>query len=435
MSARLTAYGLIKRVYTNGTYSNLALDAAFKDSTLSESDKRLAARLFYGVIERRMTLEHIISAYTKKLDIEVAVVLMMGIYQLLYMDNIPDSAAVNESAELVKKVKKASAAGLVNAVLRRFIREGKRIPPVKGGHLAELSVRYSCPEELIKKIMDGYGEENAISLLEASLLPSDTVIRVNPLVTSPEELAKELESRGVTAVIREDDPMCITAEGIKSVEKDEAFLRGCYHVQDYSSQLCCRAADPKSGDTVIDVCAAPGGKTFTMAEMMGDKGVIYACELHEKRTRLIEKGAKRLKLSCVKAVCGDAREHNGELPPADVVLCDVPCSGYGVIRGKPEIRYKPLSEGEGLPKIQGDILENASGYVRPGGTLIYSTCTVNIDENEAVAERFLKAHPEFEGDFFPEDMGEHFKGKFMTAVFPKDFGSDGFFICRMKRKA
>lgn len=437
MSARYAAYKLIEKVETGG-YSNIALGGMFsKSDSLSDRDKAFAARLFYGVTERKLTLEHIIGAYVskplQKLDRQVRITLMMGVYQIMYMDNVPDSAAVNESVSLVKKLGKASASGMVNAVLRSIIRDGKKIPPVKGDKYDKMAVEYSCPAELIRRICKGYGEENTVSLLEASLLPSVTVLRTNVLKTSSEELIASLKSRGISAKASEFEENAAICDDLRDVERDPDFIAGNYHVQDYSSQLCCKAVSPRKGETVIDICAAPGGKTFTMAEMMGDEGRIFACELHEKRTGLIVKGAERLGISCIEAVTNDARVYNEKLPMADRVLCDVPCSGYGVIRGKPEIRYKPLSEAQRLPEIQLDILRTACRYVKDGGLLVYSTCTVNIEENECVIEKFLGENSDFHGEEFPEDMGDFFRGKFMTAIFSKQFGGDGFFICRMRK--
>lgn len=437
MSARYAAYKLIEKVETGG-YSNIALGGMFsKSDSLSDRDKAFAARLFYGVTERKLTLEHIIGAYVskplQKLDRQVRITLMMGVYQIMYMDNVPDSAAVNESVSLIKKLGKASASGMVNAVLRSIIRDGKKIPPVKGDKYDKMAVEYSCPAELIRRICKGYGEENTVSLLEASLLPSVTVLRTNVLKTSSEELIASLKSRGISAQASEFEENAVICDDLRDVERDPDFIAGNYHVQDYSSQLCCKAVSPRKGETVIDICAAPGGKTFTMAEMMGDEGRIFACELHEKRTGLIVKGAERLGISCIEAVTNDARVYNEKLPMADRVLCDVPCSGYGVIRGKPEIRYKPLSEAQRLPEIQLDILRTACRYVKDGGLLVYSTCTVNIEENECVIEKFLGENSDFHGEEFPEDMGDFFRGKFMTAIFSKQFGGDGFFICRMRK--
>lgn len=437
MSARYAAYKLIEKVETGG-YSNIALGGMFsKSDSLSDRDKAFAARLFYGVTERKLTLEHIIGAYVskplQKLDRQVRITLMMGVYQIMYMDNVPDSAAVNESVSLVKKLGKASASGMVNAVLRSIIRDGKKIPPVKGDKYDKMAVEYSCPAELIRRICKGYGEENTVSLLEASLLPSVTVLRTNVLKTSSEELIASLKSRGISAQASEFEENAVICDDLRDVERDPDFIAGNYHIQDYSSQLCCKAVSPRKGETVIDICAAPGGKTFTMAEMMGDEGRIFACELHEKRTGLIVKGAERLGISCIEAVTNDARVYNEKLPVADRVLCDVPCSGYGVIRGKPEIRYKPLSEAQRLPEIQLDILRTACRYVKDGGLLVYSTCTVNIEENECVIEKFLAENSDFHGEEFPKDMGDFFRGKFMSAIFSKQFGGDGFFICRMRK--
>lgn len=437
MSARYAAYKLIEKVETGG-YSNIALGGMFsKSDSLSDRDKAFAARLFYGVTERKLTLEHIIGAYVskplQKLDRQVRITLMMGVYQIMYMDNVPDSAAVNESVSLVKKLGKASASGMVNAVLRSIIRDGKKIPPVKGDKYDKMAVEYSCPAELIRRICKGYGEENTVSLLEASLLPSVMVLRTNVLKTSSEELIASLKSRGISAQASEFEENAVICDDLRDVERDPDFIAGNYHVQDYSSQLCCKAVSPRKGETVIDICAAPGGKTFTMAEMMGDEGRIFACELHEKRTGLIVKGAERLGISCIEAVTNDARVYNEKLPVADRVLCDVPCSGYGVIRGKPEIRYKPLSEAQRLPEIQLDILRTACRYVKDGGLLVYSTCTVNIEENECVIEKFLAENSDFHGEEFPKDMGDFFRGKFMSAIFSKQFGGDGFFICRMRK--
>lgn len=249
MSARYAAYKLIEKVETGG-YSNIALGGMFsKSDSLSDRDKAFAARLFYGVTERKLTLEHIIGAYVskplQKLDRQVRITLMMGVYQIMYMDNVPDSAAVNESVSLVKKLGKASASGMVNAVLRSIIRDGKKIPPVKGDKYDKMAVGYSCPAELIRRICKGYGEENTVSLVEASLLPSVTVLRTNVLKTSSEELIASLKSRGISAKASEFEENAVICDDLRDVERDPDFIVGNYHVQDYSSQLCCKAVSPR----------------------------------------------------------------------------------------------------------------------------------------------------------------------------------------------
>ena len=439
-NARSVIYELLLKM-ENGAYSNIALDKALSGYELSAEDRRFVSRIFYGVIERRITLDHIISRCGSKpadrLDREVRTVLRMGFYQLLFCDSVPDSAAVNESVKLIKQTKKSGASGYVNALLRGFIRRDKQyeLPQDK---TEAMSVEYSCRPELVKLLLDSYDEESVVSLLGSSFLPTDVNVRINVLKTDIEGLKASLGADG--AECRESNisqlkgsAAEITSNPLGSPEALKAFGDGLFHVQDISSQLCCLAAAPKEGDTVIDMCAAPGGKTFTMAEMMKNSGKIYACELHEKRLGLIRSGAERLGIDCIEYICGDAREHNEKLPLADVVLCDVPCSGLGVFRGKPEIKYKDPAEFARLPEIQLAILENASSYVKSGGTLVYSTCTVNPAENDSVAEKFLEKHTDFCGEPFFEDLGVPFGG-FKATIFPKDFGSDGFFICKMVRK-
>ncbi len=433
MTVLYNAYELIYKLEKNA-YSNIVL-ANFKNSSLSEKDKRFITRLFYGVIERRLTLESVVQKYVSKpinkLDIEVKITLMLGVYQLLYVDSINDSTAVNESVKLIKELKKTSASGMVNAVLRSFIRDNKAIP-----NIAELSVKYSCPKELIDRISLGYGKEKCESLLEASLKPSKTILRVNTTKIATDSLASILAEKGVKVEKIPFLQNALYVEGLRGIDSEENYLLGYYHAQDISSQLCAMAVNPNENDVVIDTCSAPGGKTFTMSQLMNNSGMIYACELHEKRAKLVESGAMRLGLSNITTRVGDARRIEG-LPLADKVLCDVPCSGYGVIRNKPEIKYKPLSDSDNLPALQLDILTSASKWVKSGGLIVYSTCTVNKKENEDVVNAFLKQNSDFYGESFSDEMAridDCFKDSFMTAVFPTSFDCDGFFISRLRRR-
>ncbi len=440
-SARQTAYELLLKA-EKGAYSNLALDGALRGSPLSDADRRLAARLFYGVLERKLTLDYIIDNYSKRpvrrLDTEVVAALRLGVYQIAYCGNIPDSAAVNESVEIIKASPKKSASGFVNGVLRNIIRSsaGYELPddPVK-----RLSVEYSCNEDIVRLLLDSYPEEDAVSLLASSFETSDTVIRVNTAKISAAELAEKLSAAGADEVYQPDIAVlhgkCLIVSGLSSAGISEMplFREGYFHVQDISSQLCCEALAPHGNDTVIDICAAPGGKTFTAAGIMNGTGRIFAGDIHKKRADIIAKGAKRLGFANITAFEGDARVYNDKLPAADCVLCDVPCSGLGVIRGKPEIKYKDISDIAGLPAIQSAILENASRYVKRGGTLVYSTCTLVPAENRGVTDGFLRRHSDFEGVPFFTDLGVPFGG-YAAEIFPKHFGSDGFYICKMTRK-
>lgn len=432
-TARYTVYELLLRA-EKGAYSNLSLSGALSRGDISPENRRLISRLFYGVIERKLTLDRIISGYSKtpldKLDIEVLTVLRMGVYQLYFCDGIPESAAVNESVNIIKQTKKAGTAGFVNGVLRNMIRNGGKyeLPRDK---LSALSVKYSCGKDVLSVLLDSCGEENTISLLEASFLPNGMTARVNTIKTDAASLVSELQKNGVDSSVTELDILGGASIGINStlsLDDTDAFKNGLFHVQDISSQLCCLAADPKPDSTVIDICAAPGGKSFTMAEMMNGSGSIVSCELHKKRVGLIRKGAERLGLPNITALCSDGRIYDPELPEADLVLCDVPCSGLGVIRDKPEIKYKDKSEFSELPHIQYDILSNASKYVKSGGVLLYSTCTVNTAENRGVTDKFLSEHKDFRCDDKLPNVGI---AEGAHTVYPEDFGSSGFYICRM----
>ncbi len=425
---RYLAVKLLDKTFVSGSYSNLQLDSGLKGSDLDERGRKLCSAIYYGVIERRLTLDHIIGGLSsrpvEKLDSIVLNILRCGVYQIMYMDSVPDNAAVNESVTLAKKFRKNSAAGMVNAVLRSFIRGGKELKLPKDS-IEAASVKYSAPVGLVRSLEEDYGREAAESFLAASLEKSVTYIRLNPIICTEEELIASLG--GIEAEKLGD---CCFAVRSGDVTATEAFRKGFFHVQGLASQLCCQVLAPTENDTVLDICAAPGGKTFTMAELMNGRGQIYAFDLHEKRAELIRRGAERLGLTNIRAAAGDATKFNSELPKFTKILCDVPCSGLGVIGSKPEIKYKDITDFAGLPDIQYKIVSNALNYLEAGGTLVYSTCTVRKAENEAVCERLLREHPGLETLELPEMMGESF-GTSATLMPPK-FGS-GFFISRFRK--
>lgn len=419
---RYIAVKLLIRMLSDGSWSNLLLDKELTRSELGEQDRRLCSMLVYGVIERLLTLRHIVSCYSKrppeKLDTEVLCILYTGLYQLKYCEKIPERAAVDESVRLAALFRKKSAAGFINAVLRQFLRDGKELRMPEDEQQA-LEVRYSAPAALIGLLMQEHGREAAERFLEDSLKPPPCTVRLNTLriKTLPDMRA------------------CPETEGaffadVPDISHSAAFREGLLHVQDLSSQLCCAILDPQPGETVLDVCAAPGGKSFTIAERMENRGVVYAFDLHPKRVKLIQEGAERLGLDIIQTAVQDAKQHRPDMPEADRILCDVPCSGLGVIRRKPEIKYKKLPDFAGLPEVQYAILENASGYLKPGGTLVYSTCTVSRAENEAVVEKFLAAHPEFS----PVPLTELGIAEGWTTFLPGERNCDGFFAARLKRE-
>ena len=423
---------LLASTEKNASYSNIALDRLLvKYHDLRDVDRRFITALYYGVIERRLTLDAVIKKYSSrpsnKLSDAVRQILRMGLYQLLYMDSVPDSAAVNESVKLASGNKNPAVPGFVNALLRSFIRDGKVLPKT-GDKLTDLSVEYSCPEWIIKMWLEDYGESTALLMLRSSVGRPPVTVRFNLVRHSREDIIHALELDGVSCVISDKIEGCAELFNCGSVENLEAYRLGMIHVQDISCQICAMELGAKPGETVLDMCSAPGGKAFTIAQMMKDRGKVFAFDLHENRVRLISSGAKRLGLGSVLAMVNNAKAYNPDIPAADAVLCDVPCSGLGVMRRKPEIKYCDRDAIAGLPAVQYDILQCSSQYVKSGGTLVYSTCTIRREENDLVAGRFLEEHAEFE----PLELNGF--SDYKVTMTPSMFGGDGFFIAKFKRR-
>ena len=425
-NARQLAFEILLKIEKDKAYSNLTVDSVLSSSTLDTRDKAFVSNLVYGVTERRITLDYQLSQYLtqplKKLKLQVLIILRMGVYQIFYMDKVPDSAAVNESVKLSKENKLSFASSLINAVLRKCSDNGLVFP--KEEDKEYISVLYSCPLWLCEKLIREYGREDAEKFLASCDGSADTVIRVNTLKTDATSLIEKLEGEGVKAEKGYvENSLIIDLEG-KEITKLSAYKNGLFHVQDTASQLCARALCAKRGDTVFDLCAAPGGKSFTVSQYMENEGRLYSFDLYEHRAGLIRDGAERLGISVLTAETGDASVFNEKLGMADKVLCDVPCSGLGIIRRKPEIKYKDRESLDGLFEIQYSILENGARYVKEGGRLIYSTCTLNKDENENVCRKFIKLHKNFRQVApLPEISDE-----VMLTLMPHKNNSDGFFI-------
>ncbi len=438
-SRTLAAQALLKQE-ARAAWSSFALDAALEEANLPPREAAFAAALFYGVLERRITLDACIAPYLKtpadKLDAAVRCALRLGVYQLLYMDSVPAHAAVGESVELVKRLRKTQAAGLVNGVLRAFLRAGKPVPLPGGPPDARLSVEYACPRELAALWLGAYGEARTRAFLAQSLGRPAVAVRVNTLKTTDAGLISLLDAEGVQSRPHTGLPHCLLLETGGAPQKLEAFRQGLFHVQDAASQFCALATGARPGMRVLDACAAPGGKSFTIAQMLQNTGAVIACDLHEKRAGLIGRGAARLGITCLSAAARDMTKPHPELAaggPYDIVLCDVPCSGYGSMRHKPEIKYKPLAEFENITNVQYNILESSSHYCKAGGTVLYSTCTLNPSENDAVAARFLSEHPEFA----PRSLcflGDSLSGGAHTRTLMGDCDADGFFLASFTRR-
>ena len=436
MGARETALNALIACRKSGAWPNGALKEYIARDRLPPRDAALATRLCYGVLQNRNKLDfylkQLLTGRLKDLHPVVRDILHLGLYQIYELDKVPESAAVNESVTLAKKYCKNPKAGaLVNAVLRKAATKGTLQEPVS------YADRYSHPDELISLLKANLPKGKLEPMLIADNAAPRTVVQVNALRISAEELAERLNREHVSARPHEWMPDCLVLSGTGSLEQLPAFREGLFYVQDPAAKLSVLCAGlPETGGNALDCCAAPGGKSFAAAIAMGGKGSIVSCDIYPHKTALIENGAARLGLTNITARQQDASQVVPEWVGAmDTVIADVPCSGLGIIRKKPDIRYKNLKELEDLPALQLKILETQASYVRPGGTLLYSTCTVLKRENEDVVSAFLAAHGEFTTEPLPlPDVFPKNKTGMLTLI-PGEYDTDGFFICRLRRKA
>ncbi len=390
---RKLAVSILLKIENDNAYSNLTLASFFKDTDLNYEGKAFVSALVYGVLDRKITLDFVLSKFMKTPIKKTApftlCVLRTALYQIMFMDKVPESAAVNEAVKLIKKSKEKRNAGFVNAVLRSVLRAENLIS--QGDSIEDLSVRFSAPEWIVKSFMCDYGKETAIKLLEESLKLAPITLRVNTLKTCSKALKEKLSIKADDTVFENS---LILEKGF-DLANNELYKQGLFHIQDLASQKAILVLNPKPNERALDICAAPGGKTFTMAELMENKGEIIACDLYEHRVGLISEGAKRLGIDIIKPCVNDAEVYNEALGEFDIILCDVPCSGLGVIRRKPDIKYKSDNDFSVLCEIQYKILCNAVKYLKSKGKILYSTCTLRRAENEDIVNRFLKEHNSF----------------------------------------
>ena len=428
MKGREAALRALLACRKSGAWSEGVLKDLLRD--MDRREAAFASRLCYGVLQNRLLLSHWLKPFIRgKLQPVVEELLCMAVYQITMMDKVPHSAAVNEAVELGKKHANPQAAKVINGILRSFLRAMPHEMPT------DLSVRYSHPQELVELLQDSVGDRIE-ELLKSHNDTPPTVLQVNTLQTTTEALLGELMDLGAEAQLHPWLDACLTLRSGGSIDGLEAFRKGDFYVQDAAARLAVHAAGVQPGQRVLDCCAAPGGKSFAAALAMENKGELISCDIHEHKLRLIEKGAQRLGITILTTRLQDASKEVPDWKDSmDVVISDVPCSGLGTIRKKPDIRYKDLKQTEKLPELQQRILHQQSNYVKPGGVLLFSTCTVLKRENETVAEAFLAQHPEFslEDVIFPEGSGIP-KGA-MTTLLPCDHGTDGFFICKFRRQS
>lgn len=434
-SAREVALSCLMAGEKQGVWSDGYLRSAIRQAGLDGRDAALCTRITFGVLQNERLLDwhlaRLSTVPTEKMEPAVRGALRLGLYQLLFLDRVPVHAAVNESVELVRSKSRSSrASGLVNAVLRAAIRAREVGLPQP----EDPAVRYSHPDWLVKEFSHTLGREETEALLAANNAQPPTQAQVNTLRTTAEELTAELTAAGLTVQPHPWLPDCLELEDTGDLEMLDAFQAGKFYIQDAAARLAVLAAAPEPGNRVLDACAAPGGKTFAAAIAMRDRGSILSCDIHPRKRTLIEAGAERLRLGCVKAAVMDGRLFDPSLERAfDLVMADVPCSGLGIIRKKPDIRYKDPAHLTGLPAVQREILGNVARYVRPGGVLLYATCTLLERENQGVVSWFLDRESDFSLEPFelPGPVGQ---AEGMVTLWPHRQGTDGFFFARLRRR-
>ena len=421
-----------------GAWSDGYLKRVIHEDGLDRRDAALATRLCFGVLQNRMLLDWYLGRLSRipveKLDGYVRANLRIALYQLLFMEKIPASAAVNEAVKLTRaRVKNPRAAGMVNGILRSFLRQREDFSiPTGTDDVETLSVRYSPPRWLGETFLRRLGAEQTEALLTADNGVPPMTVQINTGRGTIGEVKVVLEEDGVKAEAHPTLPDCLNLSETGNLEKLNAYQQGLFYVQDAAARLAVCAAGIVPGQRVLDCCASPGGKSFAAAIDMDDRGEVISCDIYPHKIALMEAGRDRLGLSAMKPILQDARTYRAEWDSGfDAVICDVPCSGLGIIRKKPDIRYKKPGELKGLSGLQKEILENCSRYVKRGGTLIYSTCTLVERENEDVVRTFLSIHPEFVLEPFSLPGMEEQRG--MVTLWPHIHGTDGFFIAKLKR--
>jgi 16S rRNA (cytosine967-C5)-methyltransferase len=439
-NVREVALDVLLAVEKHQSYSNILLNHVIKEHQLPPKDTALLTELTYGTIQRQYTLDYFLAPFLKKpkkLQSWVRQLLRLSLYQMVFLDKIPDRAVIHEAVEIAKRKGHRGIAGLVNGILRSVQREGVPSLDQISDPIERISIETSHPIWLVKRWVEQFGLERTKQMCEENLIAPVQTVRTNTVQLSREQLLDQLTNDGWNV-----QPSPIVPEGIRSLRGNlahsQAFNEGLLTVQDESSMLVAHALKLTPGMKVLDCCAAPGGKTTHIAEMMDNEGEVWALDLHEHKVKLIEEQRNRLKLTIIHTKCIDSRKAGDYFANEtfDRVLVDAPCSGLGVLRRKPDIKYSKNEEDvQALKSVQQSILHAVAPLVKQGGILVYSTCTVDRDENDRVIEQFLQQHPEFmpEPLSLPEPVQPLVNGH-QVQVFPQDFGSDGFYIACLRKK-
>ncbi|WP_432359428.1 16S rRNA (cytosine(967)-C(5))-methyltransferase RsmB [Sporosarcina sp. UB5] len=438
-NVRDAALSILMEINQNQAYSNLLLNRTIKKYNIDPKDRNLLTELTYGTLQHRLTLDYYLEPFVKgKLDPWVRELLRLSIYQIVYLTKIPPHAVVHEAVEISKRRGHKGIASTVNGILRSVLRKGVRQLEEIEDEIERMSVETSHPAWLIERWVKQFGKEEAFAMAHENNHPARMTARVNSLKATVDEAMKELEKEGIETSKGEVIPLSIQASS-GSLANTEAFEKGLLTIQDESSMLPVLALDVKPNMKVLDMCAAPGGKTTFIAEQMNDKGEIYAHDLHDHKLTLIESNANRLGIQSIKTKSGDSRELDSVYEPAsfDRILVDAPCSGLGVIRRKPEIKYNKTEQDlKSLTEIQGQLLDTAYRLIKDDGIIVYSTCTIEYDENEGMVRTFLEKYPDMEIaslDMLENNASLAIKDDLLQ-VLPHHFGSDGFFVAAFRKR-
>ncbi|KAB3535231.1 16S rRNA (cytosine(967)-C(5))-methyltransferase RsmB [Alkaliphilus pronyensis] len=444
MNAREGALRVLYEIEVDKGYSNIALGKEIKRNNYNSRDRGFLTELVYGVLENLIRLDYVISQFSrikiKKIDTYTLILLRISTYQILFLDKIPPSAAVNESVNLSKKYCKDSS-GFINGVLRSMLRgkEEIKLPNKKKDFIGYLSVTYSHPKWMVEEFLKSFSAEFTEALLKANNEKPDLNVRVNTLKTSVDDAVLSLRNSGFQVEKNQFIEESLSIKGDSNLFELEALKSGDIYIQDFGSMLVGRIVEPKENDLVIDICSAPGGKTTHMAQLMNNKGTIIARDVYDHKLELINKNAKRLGVKIINTEKFNGKDiDKGLLSKADKVLVDAPCSGLGIIRRKPEIKYrKQQDDFKHITLLQLNILKNAALYVKPGGALVYSTCSIDPRENIGVAEKFLKESPDYQLVNLGEDYKSLIPGDRLAAtiqLYPNIHKTDGFFIAKFIKK-
>ena len=432
MNGRELALQALIRFRRDGAWPDLYLKK--EGEGLAANEMALASALTYGVLEQRALLDFYLQSFSKmplkKIMPQVLDAMRIAAYQLVFLQRIPVSAAINESIKLVKKQANPRAASFANGVLRSLSRSLEALPEPNFPDLSEtLSVRYSHPKWLVDRLIKQIGGEACEAFLKENNQQPPVVLRVNTLKTSADALLSLLPNVNLHPYL----PDALICESVRDYLRTDAFREGLFSVQDSASQLCVHALQPQPGETLLDLCAAPGGKSILAAQIMECKGKVLSFDLHPHRADLIRKSAEKMGVTNLETAAADSTVLNESLRnSADAIICDVPCSGIGIIRKKPDIRYKKQEDADGLPKIQLQILLNALDYLKPGGRVVYSTCTVLEEENQCVLREALAIRKDCELEEFVLPGIGQVNGA--ITLWPQTHGTDGFFLARIKKK-